>query len=206
MNPLQRQQLYDALASRILIIDGAMGTMLQAYHPTAADFGGVSLENCNENLCLTRPEWIHAFLDHAEKGQAQLGELSLDQKQALAAHPNKAVRRRALAWLKSGGALPNADRQKVLDELLPITKVKGDPLAGKLVFKNVCAKCHVHGAEGTQIGPDLTGMAVHTKEHLLTDIIDPSRSVEGNFRLYVVTTNDGRVLNGMLASESKTAI
>src|SRR5271169_4111775 len=58
MNPLQRQQLYDALASRILIIDGAMGTMLQAYNPTAADFGGVSLENCNENLCLTRPEWI----------------------------------------------------------------------------------------------------------------------------------------------------
>jgi 5-methyltetrahydrofolate--homocysteine methyltransferase len=35
-----------------------MGTMLQAYHPTNEDFGGPSLENCNENLCLTRPEWI----------------------------------------------------------------------------------------------------------------------------------------------------
>jgi 5-methyltetrahydrofolate--homocysteine methyltransferase len=58
MNSLQRQQLYDALASRILVIDGAMGTMLQAYHPTADDFGGARLENCNENLCLTRPEWI----------------------------------------------------------------------------------------------------------------------------------------------------
>jgi len=90
--------------------------------------------------------------------------------------------------------------------LLPITKLKGDAGAGKLVFKNVCAKCHVHGGEGTQIGPDLTGVAVHTKEHLLTDIIDPSRSVEGNFRLYTVTTNDGKVLNGMLASESKTAV
>jgi 5-methyltetrahydrofolate--homocysteine methyltransferase len=55
---LRRQQLYDALASRILIIDGAMGTMLQAYNPTLADFGGAKLENCNENLCLTRPEWL----------------------------------------------------------------------------------------------------------------------------------------------------
>jgi len=55
---LGRQQLYDALASRILIIDGAMGTMLQAYNPTLADFGGAGLENCNENLCVTRPEWI----------------------------------------------------------------------------------------------------------------------------------------------------
>jgi hypothetical protein len=94
----------------------------------------------------------------------------------------------------------------VLEELLPIVKLKGDPAVGKVVFKNVCSKCHVHGGEGTAIGPDLTGVAVHTKEHLLTDIIDPSRSVEGNFRLYTVTTTDGKVLNGMLASESKTAI
>ena len=26
--------------------------------PPLADFGGPGLENCNENLCLTRPEWI----------------------------------------------------------------------------------------------------------------------------------------------------
>ncbi len=58
MNDLRRQQLYDALASRILVIDGAMGTMLQAHNPTAADFGGPGLENCNENLCDTHPEWI----------------------------------------------------------------------------------------------------------------------------------------------------
>src|SRR5260370_16722212 len=58
MNEIRRQQLYDALASRILIIDGAMGTMLQAHNPTAADFGGPGLENCNENLCRTHPEWI----------------------------------------------------------------------------------------------------------------------------------------------------
>src|SRR5258708_10932238 len=58
MDNLRRQQLYDALASRILIIDGAMGTMLQAYNPTAADFGGPGLENCSENLNRTHPEWI----------------------------------------------------------------------------------------------------------------------------------------------------
>src|SRR5262249_45187254 len=64
----------------------------------------------------------------------------------------------------------------------------------------------VHSGEGTRIGPDLTGMAVHTKEHLLTDILDPSRSVEANYRAYQVTLKSGRVLSGLLASESKTAI
>jgi 5-methyltetrahydrofolate--homocysteine methyltransferase len=58
MDSLRRQQLYDSLATRILIMDGAMGTMLQAYHPTVADFGGPGLENCSENLSRTHPEWI----------------------------------------------------------------------------------------------------------------------------------------------------
>ena len=59
---------------------------------------------------------------------------------------------------------------------------------------------------GGKVGPDLTGMAVHPKDHLLTDIIDPSRNVEGNFRIYTVTTNDGKVLTGLLASETKTSV
>jgi putative membrane-bound dehydrogenase-like protein len=157
-------------------------------------------------VILSRPEWTKTFLDQAEKGDVKLSDLSLDQKQALADHPNRAIRDRAQRLLKRGGDLPNPDRQKVLDELMAITKEKGDAEAGKVVFKNQCSKCHVHSGEGTRIGPDLTGMAVHPKDHLLTDIIDPSRSVEANFRVYTVTTKKGIVLNGLLASESKTAI
>jgi putative membrane-bound dehydrogenase-like protein len=157
-------------------------------------------------VLLSRPEWTRAFLDRVERQQAQLGDLSLQQRQALAEHPDRGVRRRALALLQRGNVLPNADRQKVVEELLPVTKVKGDAAAGKLVFKNQCAKCHVHGGEGERIGPDLTGMAVHPKEELLTHIIDPSRSVEANFRVYTVTTRGGLVLTGLLASESRTAV
>jgi hypothetical protein len=157
-------------------------------------------------LLLSRPEWTRTLLDGAEKGTVQLADLALDQKQALAEHPDRFIRRRAQELLRRGGALPSADRQKVLDELLPIVREKGDPTAGKLVFKNQCAKCHVHGGEGERIGPDLTGMATHPKEEMLLNIIDPSRNVEGNFRVYAVATTSGRVLTGMLAAESRTAI
>jgi 5-methyltetrahydrofolate--homocysteine methyltransferase len=58
MDNLRRQRLDDALERRILVLDGAMGTMLQAHHPTAADYGGLNLEGCNEHLCHTRPDWI----------------------------------------------------------------------------------------------------------------------------------------------------
>ena len=49
-------------------------------------------------------------------------------------------------------------------------------------------------------------MAVHPKEHLLTDILDPSRSVEGNFRVYTVDDQGRPVLTGLLASETRTAV
>jgi len=46
----------EQLEKKILIIDGAMGTMLQQENLTAEDFGGEELEGCNENLVLTRPD------------------------------------------------------------------------------------------------------------------------------------------------------
>ena len=41
-----------------MVLDGAMGTMLQQQHLTAADFGGPALEGCNENLNETRPDVV----------------------------------------------------------------------------------------------------------------------------------------------------
>jgi 5-methyltetrahydrofolate--homocysteine methyltransferase len=50
-----------ALSRRVLIYDGAMGTNIQRYNLSAEDFGGKSLEGCNDNLVLTRPDVIQAI-------------------------------------------------------------------------------------------------------------------------------------------------
>jgi 5-methyltetrahydrofolate--homocysteine methyltransferase len=55
------EALQAALAERILVLDGAMGTAIQACNLTAEDFGGAALENCNEHLVLTRPDIIEAI-------------------------------------------------------------------------------------------------------------------------------------------------
>jgi 5-methyltetrahydrofolate--homocysteine methyltransferase len=60
-------RLYEELGHRILVLDGAMGTMIQSEGLAAADFGGPALEGCNEHLNLTRPDVIRrvhgAYLD-----------------------------------------------------------------------------------------------------------------------------------------------
>ncbi len=157
-------------------------------------------------VLLLRPESVASLLDGIEARTLQLGDLKLDQKQALAAHPNKALADRAKKLLEAGGGLPSPDRVKVLEELLPVATRGGDAKVGKEVFKKNCAKCHQHSGEGEKIGPDLTGMAVHPKEEMLTNVIDPNRSVEGNFRVYTVALKDGRTMSGLLAGESKTTL
>ena len=157
-------------------------------------------------VLLGKPEWTAMLIEAIDRGQVQLADIALDQRQALVEHPDPRVRRAAVGLLRRGGALPSADRKKVIDDYEAATKDWGDAAAGKKVFVAQCAKCHKHGGEGQQIGPDLTGMATHPKEELLIAILDPSRSVEGNFRVYKVSKADGGVVQGMLAAESKTAV
>src|SRR5271156_5869253 len=50
--------LRELMRERILILDGAMGTMLQQANLTADDFGGAHLEGCNEYLVISRPDVV----------------------------------------------------------------------------------------------------------------------------------------------------
>lgn len=55
---MAKPNIQQLMQQRILILDGAMGTMIQQRNLTDADFGGEELEGCNEMLVLTRPDVI----------------------------------------------------------------------------------------------------------------------------------------------------
>src|SRR5215470_10436431 len=77
----------DALARHVLIYDGAMGTNIQRYQPSAEDYGGQATEGCNEYLVLTKPsiiEEIHsgfmeAGCDVLETDSFTASRLKLDE-------------------------------------------------------------------------------------------------------------------------------
>src|SRR5258707_13162665 len=80
-------QFLDALAHRVLIYDGAMGTNIQRYQLNAEDYGGQATEACNEYLVLTKPsviEQIHtgfleAVCDIIETDSFTASRLKLDE-------------------------------------------------------------------------------------------------------------------------------
>ncbi len=55
------EEIQKILRDRILVMDGAMGTMIQAENLSDEDFGGAALEGCNENLNITRPDVIQSI-------------------------------------------------------------------------------------------------------------------------------------------------
>jgi 5-methyltetrahydrofolate--homocysteine methyltransferase len=59
--PARSEQLMSELSERVIIADGAMGTMLQDAAPSLEDFQG--LEGCNEILNVTRPDIIESIHD-----------------------------------------------------------------------------------------------------------------------------------------------
>jgi 5-methyltetrahydrofolate--homocysteine methyltransferase len=58
---MTRQPYLEAVRDRVIVFDGAFGTFVQDLSLTAEDFGGESLEGCNEMLCVTRPDVIEAM-------------------------------------------------------------------------------------------------------------------------------------------------
>lgn len=62
------------LEKRILIMDGAMGTMIQQADLRPEDFGGEELDGCNEMLVLTRPDVIRSIHEEYLEAGADLIE------------------------------------------------------------------------------------------------------------------------------------
>ncbi|WP_310550411.1 methionine synthase [Paenibacillus glufosinatiresistens] len=71
---MAKPTLAEALRQRILILDGAMGTMIQQVPLAGSDFGGDDLEGCNEMLVLTRPDVIQDIHEQYLEAGADLIE------------------------------------------------------------------------------------------------------------------------------------
>jgi len=152
---------------------------------------------------MRRPEWTVALLRAVEENRIPKADLAAEHWSQLKQNPNRTVARRAERLSAASGS---ADRQEIVEKLLPLAKEKGDAAHGKQVFANTCAVCHVFNGQGGKVGPDLSGIGARDRSEILAEILDPNRSVEANYQLWTVTTRDDEMFAGRMESETQTTI
>src|SRR5215472_9418987 len=133
--------LRSALAERVVIADGAMGTMLQASEATAEDFG--SYEGCNEVLNVTRPDIVRsvhrAYLEAGADcvttntfgaNLGNLGEYGIQERIGELSEAGAAIARRVADEFTAADGRP----RWVLGSIGPGTKL---PTLGHVTFREL---------------------------------------------------------------------
>ncbi len=151
---------------------------------------------------LSRREWTGALLAALESGRVSPAEIDAARRERLVRRRDPALRAKAEALF----AHQAPARQAVIASYRPALRMKGDPAAGAAVFKKLCITCHRLGNEGVEVGPDLASLNDKSPESLLSAILEPNRALESKYAAFTVATVDGRVLNGLIASESATSV
>src|SRR5205085_332710 len=89
----------------------------------------------------------------------------------------------------------NPEREKIVGDMRKYLKVnRGDPTAGMLVFKNVCAQCHKIYGEGLEVGPDISLNGRSDFEQLLSNVFDPSLVIGTAYQATTVITTRGQII------------
>ncbi len=154
---------------------------------------------------LRREAWSGALLDAVERRAFAPAALSVEHWEALLHHASASIATRARRLRD----LPPDDARRRAIEALAVAISEGPPgdaETGRRAFEKNCAACHAFGGAGGAVGPDLSGVSSRERREILLDVLDPNRSVEGNYRLRVVVTRDEEIFTGRLESESRTTL
>jgi putative heme-binding domain-containing protein len=88
-----------------------------------------------------------------------------------------------------------------------ITKLQPTPGNGQKLFATHCTTCHRHGAEGKEVGPDLTRIGgKFDKPGLLDAIINPSAGLAFGYEPWLITTKKGTSYYGFLVSDAQAVV
>jgi putative membrane-bound dehydrogenase-like protein len=154
-------------------------------------------------LMLLRMNTTLTTLQAMRDGDVNPAVVDIDRRVRLMMHPREDIRELAVQLF--GGAV-SENRREVARTYESALKLKGDAVRGEAVFKRVCSKCHRINGQGHQVGPDISDVRNRSFEALLFDILDPNSKVEPRFTGYAVITDDGRVFNGLMVSESAEVV
>ena len=176
--------------------------VLSRFNELGADARAAAL-----TLLSSRAPWSRELLAATDTGKIDPALIPLDTVRLMTLHPDDdlaaAIGRH---WPDLAGA-SSAEMQSILGRVQEILAAgRGDPYAGKTLYRESCGKCHLLYGEGGRIGPDLTSYQRKDQPRVLLNVINPSAEIREGFEAYNVVTVDGRVLSGFLFDQDNEIV
>ena len=151
------------------------------------------------SLLLERRNWGDKLVAALEQGAVKSNDLDAANIERLRNYGDGNMRSRTARVL---GQPPNADRAKVVQEMLAKLPSSGDAKRGDKHFVDHCAVCHRGTREKPIVGAPLENITNWNREQWVVAILDPSRTIEPKYHQYALITKDGRTLSGLIEDRS----
>jgi putative membrane-bound dehydrogenase-like protein len=136
----------------------------------------------------------HALMEALESGTIYRNALTEVQINLLRNHRDRNIAARAVRLF---GPLPESD---LVERYPVILKLKGTPANGLRIFQQRCAQCHTYQGLGQSFGPDLAHVYGRSREELLADILNPSKTIAPGYQTHVVQRTSNQLLFGLVSN------
>ena len=158
---------------------------------------------------VSRPAFAKALLDEMAAGAIARTDLTAFHARQIRGFEDGALTKQLTdVWGESreSSAEKKALIEKLKGDLKPEALAAANLGNGRALYAAVCGACHVLYGEGGKIGPNLTGSGRSNLDYLLENIVDPSAMVGADYRLSLVTLEDGRTLSGLIAAKDERTL
>jgi putative heme-binding domain-containing protein len=146
---------------------------------------------------------IALLLDAIEQGRVQPASVGWQRSVRLMAQDNFRLRERARLLLTKN----EAEGAKVNKEYQQALALEGNIKKGKDMYLKNCSVCHqVRGTMGVSFGPDLGTIHNWSAEAIMANILAPNLSISSGYDLWDVRLKNGESFQGIISSETTTAI
>lgn len=175
-----------------------------------ATIDAVASEGAKEaalTLIASRPTWTHQLLDRIAAATISPKTVPDVVVRKIHLHRDAAIRAAVEKHWGSIAGATTAEMEADIDRYRSVIAAAiGNPRVGKKLFTTHCGTCHQLFGEGGQAGPDLTSYQRQDVRGMVAHIVNPSLEIREGFENYLLLTDDGRAINGLMADSDRQVV